>query len=187
MYKGVWYYEWIIWGNVEWFQCWFDMNMFLQIQLQSGVKRNAVWNDLRGSEQVDAMDVWFSVSLQMWARERKISWCCRNQHEPILCSKESGIILSAMTYSGFMGFWCCEAQIQKITNFLSLQPLGTIGHLHPKTSHNMRRVRMARRTAEPVVSFLSDSPESWPVQPSVSSLSSDSIPSLLQVSSEFEI
>ena len=46
------------------------MNMFLQIQFQSGVKRNAVWNDLRGSEQVDAMDVWFSVSLQMRARER---------------------------------------------------------------------------------------------------------------------
>ena len=40
--------------------------MFLRIQLQSGVKRNAVWNGLRGSEQVDEMDVCFSVSLQMW-------------------------------------------------------------------------------------------------------------------------
>ena len=51
-------------GNVEWFQCKLDMNMFLQIQFQSGVKRNAVWNDLRGSEQVDA------ISLQMRAKER---------------------------------------------------------------------------------------------------------------------
>ena len=48
-------------GNVEWFQCSLDMNMFLQIQFQSGVKRNAVWNDLRGPEQVDAMYIWFSV------------------------------------------------------------------------------------------------------------------------------
>ena len=60
-------------GNVEWFQYSLDMNTFLQIQLQSGVKRNAVWNDLTGSEQVDAIDVWISVSLQMWTRERKIS------------------------------------------------------------------------------------------------------------------
>ena len=44
--------------------------MFLQIQFQSGVPRNAIWNGLRGSEQVDAMDVWILVSLQMWARER---------------------------------------------------------------------------------------------------------------------
>ena len=60
-------------GNVEWFQYSLGMGMFLQIQLQSGVERNAVWNDLRGPEQVDAKDVWILVSLQMWARERKIS------------------------------------------------------------------------------------------------------------------
>ena len=50
-------------GKVEWFQYSLDMNMFLQIQFKSGVERSAVWNDLRGSEQVDAMDVRFSVSL----------------------------------------------------------------------------------------------------------------------------
>ena len=43
------------------------------ISIRCKKKRNAVWIDLRGSEQVDAMDVWFSVFLQMWARERKIS------------------------------------------------------------------------------------------------------------------
>ena len=41
-------------GNVEWFQYSLDMNMFLQIQFQSGVKRNAVWNDLRGPTQTNA-------------------------------------------------------------------------------------------------------------------------------------
>ena len=55
-------------GNVEWFQYSLDMDMFLRIQLQSGVERNAVWNDLRGPEQVDAKDVWILVSLQMWTR-----------------------------------------------------------------------------------------------------------------------
>ena len=35
-------------GNVEWFQYSLVMDMFLQIQLQSGVERNAVLNDLRG-------------------------------------------------------------------------------------------------------------------------------------------
>ena len=47
--------------NVEWFRCSLDMNMLLQIQFQSGVQRNAVWNDLGVFEQVDAMDVWFSL------------------------------------------------------------------------------------------------------------------------------
>ena len=60
-------------GNVEGFRCSFDMNMFLQIRFQSGVERNAVWNDLRGPDQVDAIDVWILVSLQIWTRERKIS------------------------------------------------------------------------------------------------------------------
>ena len=54
-------------GRVEWFRCPLDMNMFLQIQFQSGVKRNAVWNDLRGSEQVVAIDEWTSESWQTWA------------------------------------------------------------------------------------------------------------------------
>ena len=58
-------------GNVEWFRCSLHMNMFLEIQFQSGVKRNGVWNDLRGPEQVDAMDVWFSVSLQMLGEGKK--------------------------------------------------------------------------------------------------------------------
>ena len=58
-------------GNVEWFRCSLDMNMFLQIQFQSGVKRNAVWNDLRGSEQVGAMDVWFSVFSNLNIRKRR--------------------------------------------------------------------------------------------------------------------
>ena len=85
-------------GDVECFQCSLDMNMFLQIQFQSGVKRNEVWNELRGYEQVDVVDVWFSVSLQMWERERKISRRCQNQLEPIPCSRGSGSILSAMAY-----------------------------------------------------------------------------------------
>ena len=60
-------------GNVEWFQCSLDMNMFFQIQFQSGVEKNAVWNDLRGSERVDEIDVRILVTLQMLTRERKIS------------------------------------------------------------------------------------------------------------------
>ena len=52
-------------GIVEWFQYSLDMDMFLRIQLQSGEERNAVGNDLRGPEQVDAIDVWILVSLQM--------------------------------------------------------------------------------------------------------------------------
>ena len=74
-------------GNVEWFQCLLDMDTFLQIQFQSGVKGNTVWNDLRGPEQVDAMDVWILVSLQMWARGRKISQCCQNQLRPFRVPK----------------------------------------------------------------------------------------------------
>ena len=73
-------------GNVGWFQCSLDMSMFLQVQFQSGVKRNAVWNGPRVPEQVDAVVVWISVSLQTWARERQISWCCRNQRIHIFIS-----------------------------------------------------------------------------------------------------
>ena len=44
--------------------------MFLQIQFQSGVEKNAVENDLRGFGKVDAMDVWFSIFWQMRMYER---------------------------------------------------------------------------------------------------------------------
>jgi hypothetical protein len=51
------------------------MNMFLQIQFQSSVKRNAVWNDLRESEQVVAIDEW---KMMMNERDEIIGICTEN-------------------------------------------------------------------------------------------------------------
>jgi hypothetical protein len=52
-------------GSVGWFRPFLYRLAFLQIQFQSNVERNAGWKDLRGFEQIDAMDVWFSIFWQM--------------------------------------------------------------------------------------------------------------------------
>jgi hypothetical protein len=43
--------------NVGWFQQMRNRHTSRQVQLQYGVERSAVWSGLRGSGQVDAMDV----------------------------------------------------------------------------------------------------------------------------------
>ena len=41
----------ILKGSVEWFQQMRNRHMFLQVQLQYGVERSAVWSGLKGSGQ----------------------------------------------------------------------------------------------------------------------------------------
>jgi hypothetical protein len=47
----------ILEGSVGWFQQMRHRHMPLQVQLQYDVERNAVWSGLKGSGQVDAIDV----------------------------------------------------------------------------------------------------------------------------------